>query len=371
MDASLIVVGGGPVGAAIGMGVPDALVLESSRFPRDKVCGEGLMPNGARVLAELGLDLAREGFPALAGVSYRLEGGEPARASFSQGVGFGTRRLRLDSLLAARAGVRTGVTVRGVADLGRSVEVETSAGTFTAASVVLADGMRSRLARSLPWARGRESARRRYALVGHLEMLPLSRDVEVTLLGRSEVYVAPVGDREVLAAVLGLRGALRDPGNSVSGSYRRALARVDPRLAQAPMVGRLRGAGPFGIARTSVARGRIFLAGDAAGFLDPLTGDALAAGLEQARVLADLLRRDPGGAAARYASWFDQQWRRRKAVTRLALWLSGRPAQSSRSLRALGRHPETLQALVDASQGLRRLRSLTAADWAVVAGMRR
>ncbi|MGH7697358.1 MAG: FAD-dependent oxidoreductase, partial [Candidatus Dormibacteria bacterium] len=74
MDARVVVAGGGPVGSALGLMLPGALVLEAGDFPRDKACGEGLMPSGARLLAEAGVELAREGFPPLAGVSYRVAG---------------------------------------------------------------------------------------------------------------------------------------------------------------------------------------------------------------------------------------------------------------------------------------------------------
>ena len=62
MDADVLVIGGGPVGAALGMLLRRAglraVVVDRARFPRDKPCGEGLMPSGAAVLRDLGLDLA-------------------------------------------------------------------------------------------------------------------------------------------------------------------------------------------------------------------------------------------------------------------------------------------------------------------------
>src|ERR1700704_1986019 len=79
LDAQVIVVGAGPVGSVLAMllgrsGVR-TLVLEKSSFPRDKPCGEGLMPGGVAVLEQLGLDLAREGFPPIEGITYRTPEG--------------------------------------------------------------------------------------------------------------------------------------------------------------------------------------------------------------------------------------------------------------------------------------------------------
>jgi flavin-dependent dehydrogenase len=55
----LVVVGGGPAGAAIAAMAAAAgvrtLVIERDRFPRDKVCGEFVSAEGCAVLARLGL----------------------------------------------------------------------------------------------------------------------------------------------------------------------------------------------------------------------------------------------------------------------------------------------------------------------------
>src|ERR1700738_5438010 len=111
LDADVVGVGGGPVGSVLAMllgrsGVR-TVVLEKSRFPRDKPCGEGLMPGGVAVLDRLGVDLVGAGFPPLHGVRYRLAGGSAAGA-FRSGVGCGVRRTRLDPLLAGRAGATSG-----------------------------------------------------------------------------------------------------------------------------------------------------------------------------------------------------------------------------------------------------------------------
>ena len=62
VDAPLVVVGGGPVGSTLGLLVPGALVLEAGRFPRDKPCGEGLLPAGVEVLRRAGIELQGPGY---------------------------------------------------------------------------------------------------------------------------------------------------------------------------------------------------------------------------------------------------------------------------------------------------------------------
>jgi 2-polyprenyl-6-methoxyphenol hydroxylase-like FAD-dependent oxidoreductase len=386
MDADVAVIGGGPVGAVAAMLLARhgrrVVLLERASVPRDKPCGEGLLPSGVRVLAGLGVDLAAEGFPPVHGVRYRLPAAGSVRGELRQGCGFGVRRARLDPLLAARAAACPGVTflaghaATGVTVGPDAVRVETDAGSLRARLLVGADGLRSAVARWLGWARP-PHAGGRYGLVGHLAASGPPRDeIVVTMLDDVEVYAAPSGPEEVLAAVLGPRGALREPGASVAASYRRVVEEAHPELAGAALAGRVVGAGPLRVRPRQVAGGRAFLAGDAAGFLDPLTGDGLAAGLTQAEALARLLAAPAdlsagaavAGAAAAYRAWWARQWRRRRTVTALALTLTGSTALARRALAGVTRRPGALQSLLEVNDGTRRLGSLGPRDWAALAG---
>jgi menaquinone-9 beta-reductase len=372
MDADVLVIGGGPVGASLGMWLRRAglraLVVERARFPRDKPCGEGLLPAGAALLEELGVDLTGAGFPPVTGVRYRQAGGREVRGAFRR-PGFGARRLRLDALLAERAAVRCGVEARAVRVLPRSVELETSAGVLRARALVGADGLRSRLRTWMGWARPPRPPHR-HALVGHWEAPGHGvEEVVVTLLGGVEVYVAPTSRDELLGAVLGPRGTLRLPGAGVEASYRETVARAHPELRGCALSTRVLGAGPFQTAASRVAEGRVFLAGDAAGFPDPLTGEAMAAGLAQARALAALLARDPDTAAARYRRWHRAQWRQRRVVGALALRLTGSEALACRALAGVSRRPQALQRLLEVNDGSRGLGSVGLRDWAALVGL--
>jgi len=382
-DAQVIVVGGGPVGSVLAMllgrsGVR-TLVLEKASFPRDKPCGEGLMPGGVAILERLGVDLGREGFPRLAGITFRTPDGGATFGAFRSGPelpdhGFGVRRVRFDALLAERAAatqhveLKTGCTVKAIARTGAGFRIETAGGQLTAERVVGADGLRSTTRGLLGWSKP-PSRPHRHALVGHLAVSQHRvRGVIVTLLPANEVYVAPSGPDEVLAVVLGPPGSLRDPAATVIDTYRRIVAAAHPEFAEAES-GRIRGAGPFRVSSRTVAERGAFLVGDAAGFIDPITGDAMSAGFRAAAYLAELLADAVPAAEARYLRWYAAQWRTRKVVTAIALGLGGSPRLARRALAGLGRHPDALESLLEVNSGSRRLGSVPLRTWSALVGI--
>jgi flavin-dependent dehydrogenase len=376
-DADVAVVGAGPVGSALALMLGRAglrtLVLERARFPRDKPCGEGLMPAGARVLEELGVQL--DGLPALRGVSYRLPGSGGIDGTFvSGGCGRGARRLVFDQLLAERAAAAPNVSVvvecaaRGVETREDRVRIATTNGDVEARYLVGADGLRSRVARWMGWARPPRGPAR-YGLVGHLQAPGHSFDrITVTLLDGCEVYLAPTAEDEVLAAVLGPKTGLRSPGESVPGAYARRVVAAHPELSASPATP-IRGAGPFWSRPSTRASGRVFLVGDAAGFLDPLTGDGITAGLLAARQLSAVLAGGSARAGEAYSRWESGQWRRRRLMSRLALGLTGSSSLARRALDGLTRRPAALDRLLEVNDGSRSPLALPITDWAALAGI--
>src|SRR4029450_3783775 len=79
IDADVIVVGAGPAGSAtathLARHAPRGSLLEKSRFPREKVCGDGLTPRGTRQLIRLGIDTS-EAAGWLHNKGLRIYGGE-------------------------------------------------------------------------------------------------------------------------------------------------------------------------------------------------------------------------------------------------------------------------------------------------------
>lgn len=256
------------------------VILERRPCRLDKACGEGLMPGAVAALVRLGVD--PEGSP-IAGITYRQED-LVARAAFRRGPGRGVRRTVLVSAM------RAAVAARGIEMVERSVaDVVRGAGSVTAAGVraryaVAADGLHSAVRGSLGLARPAR-APRRWGLRRHFALPPWTDHVEVWWSRASEAYVTPVGGGLVGVAIL----------SSQRSDFDTQLAdfpELRDRLCAAPAASEVLGSGPLlqPVGRRAV--GRVLLVGDAAGYVDALTGEGLGAAFVSAEALVECVVRD-------------------------------------------------------------------------------
>lgn len=332
----VLVVGGGPVGLAAAVEARLAglsvTVLEPRGTPVDKACGEGLMPGAVAALGRLGVRPAGRPF---SGVAY-VAPGRYVRADFRDGPGLGVRRVELSRALAARA-AELGVTwVRG---RGEDVEVASEgvrAGGVAADWMLAADGLHSPVRRRLGLdrpARGPE----RYGLRRHFAVPPWSDVVEVHWSADAEAYVTPVADDRVGVAVLGARG----------GSFEERLAgfpALRARLAGAEPASAVLGAGPLRQAATRRVAGRVLLVGDAAGYVDALTGEGIALGLAGARAAVAAL---VAGRPQDYERAWRRTGRRHRVLTEGLLAVSGRAWSRRLLVPAAERLPRVFSGVVD------------------------
>src|ERR1700694_1101212 len=90
LDADVAVVAAGPAGAAAALFAARrghrVIVFDKQDFPRDKPCGEGLMPGGRPVLRELDLedDVVSGGAPLLRGIQFGLPERPPVAVPFPE-----------------------------------------------------------------------------------------------------------------------------------------------------------------------------------------------------------------------------------------------------------------------------------------------
>lgn len=340
-------VGGGPVGqyAAImartaGM---DVTVIEQRAGVIDKACGEGLMPTALAALRDVGVD--PDGVP-FRGIRYLdASARRQVRASFHEGPGRGVRRTTL--LTALQAAAKTAV-ITEVDDRVLDVEQDASGvrlmlasgGVLETDAVLGCDGLASRVRQAVrldrpPRARMRSPVR--YGLRQHFVVEPWSDDVEVYWATHGEAYVTPVARDLVGVALLGGRGA-------TFGDRMAQFPALRARLASAQPVGQVLGAGPLRRAAVRPMRGRVLLVGDAAGYVDALTGEGLAIGFLGARAAVSALADEE---PERYAANWSRITRRFRWSTE-ALVVVTRPQPLRRYfVHATTRSPRVFEAAVN------------------------
>jgi flavin-dependent dehydrogenase len=347
------VIGGGPAGLAAAIAARarglTVAVVEPRRGPIDKACGEGLMPEALAALATLGVELAGAG-RAFAGVRW-ISDGTLADAEFPDGArGRGVARTELHAALLARAeavGVER-IEARAVALAADGIV--TTRGEVAARFVVGADGLHSKV-RGWAGLAGAEAPRRRFGVRRHLALEPEGERVEVVFGAGAEAYLTPLGARTTGVALL-WEGAARGFDDLLARRFPPSLA---ARCAGARALGRDRGAGPFEQRVRRAAAGRVALVGDAAGYLDAVTGEGLAIAFREALALAPALA---AGDLARYARASAALRRRPEAITRLVLALARRPALRRRAVAALAADPAFFGHLLGALGAGRRLGEL-------------
>ncbi|MBD0421525.1 NAD(P)/FAD-dependent oxidoreductase [Streptomyces sp. TRM S81-3] len=335
----LVIAGGGPAGLATALHAVraglDAVIAEPRQAPVDKACGEGLMPGAVRALAALGLDVP--GHP-ITGIRY-VQGPRQVQAAFRHGPGLGARRTALHSALH-QAVLDAGVPVLPLRV--EEVRQDTTGVTVPGAGLrarwlVAADGLHSPVRRSLGLevkARGQA----RYGLRRHYAVPPWSPYVEVHWGEHAEAYVTPLGPALVGVALLTTR---RAPFAVQLAGFPELADRLPPEAA----VTAVRGAGPLRQRVRTRTHGRVLLVGDAAGYIDALTGEGISLALSGAEALVTNLSR---GTWTRYETDWSRATRRHRLLTDLLVRARQRPALAPHIMPTAARLPRLFTAAVNA-----------------------
>ena len=290
----LLVAGGGPAGLVTALHAAraglDVTVVERRTGTIDKACGEGLMPHTVRQLEGLGITLQGRRFR---GISY-LDPHRRVEAPFRSGYGMGVRRTALHSALldaASAAGVK--LLNGDIGDVSQDSD-EVRCGELRARYLAAADGLHSPIRRSLGLSRPSRGPRR-WGMRRHVRVAPWSDTVEVHWGHGAEAYVTPVADDCVGIAILTTRQGSFD-------SHLSEFPALRDRVRGRPH-SRDRAAGPLQQRVSGLSAGRVLLVGDAAGYVDALTGEGLGIAFGGAELLVRSVLAD------RPAD-YDRQWRR-------------------------------------------------------------
>jgi geranylgeranyl reductase family protein len=308
------------------------LLFDKARFPREKICGDGVTAASTELLEEMGvLELLRQrpgSLNAFTGATFVSPGGAVVQGRILQngalqGGSYVIARTDLDECLVTRVKEHASITfldnteVTGLVMEGdRARGVRTSAGEFSGGVVIAADGAYSPIAKQLDlWNRDKRQqgfAMRAWfsGVEGLNDSIELCYD-QALLPGYGWIF--PAGERRANVGVFLLpRFTDQRSTKRLFESFVKENAFAAARLKNAVMEpGTLKSWPlPFGSFAGRRGRGNVLLAGDAGSFIDPITGEGIYYALKTGRYAAEavahaLERNDESAALSRY----EQLWR--------------------------------------------------------------
>ena len=358
----VVVVGGGPAGASTALGALRAdpgltvLLLDREDFPRDKSCGDGIAPHVLDELASVGVHDVADGWTpvrdlelARAGSVVRRPMHRPAHV---------IPRAVLDARLVEHA-VRAGATlrrhrVREIAVTAAGVVLD---GTVTGRVVVGADGAHSVVR---PAVGLRPSPRRALAIRGYAPTPRSVRGRQVIVYGgRRQPSYAWAFDRGDGLANVGYGELLgRARAGAAPPSRGLLLEQLDALVPGVVATGDGWRAHHLPLSQWRFAQpdGPVLLAGDAAGLINPMTGEgiyyAVASGIGAGRAaVAALHAGAPAGAGARHRAGLRRLLARHLRHTSVTSRLSTVPAVVDAGIRAASADQGSFDDLVEIGLG--------------------
>ena len=285
-----LVVGAGPAGSLtayhLAAGGASVLLVDKARFPRDKPCGGGLTTRAVRLLPFSVEPVVEDRVDTF---EFRLRYGKRFdRVTYGTPLCLMTQRRRLDAFLveqaaAAGADFRPGVKVAELEVREDGVSATVDGDRVEAAVLVGADGANGVTARSLGLGGDHTYG---VAFEGNVRYGPASREryrgrlvLEIGIVKGGYGWVFPKGDHVNVGV-----GGWDWEGPQLREHLRRVCEGHG--LGDAPIES-LRGHRlPLRRPQSSAARGRVALVGDAAGLVDPLTGDGMYEAFYSAKLVA-------------------------------------------------------------------------------------
>lgn len=364
----LLVVGGGPAGAAAAIAARrtapelETLVLDRQEFPRDKACGDGLGPGVVARLTDLDAgEIVRgrrpvERLKIVAPSGAEVVGNLPAIGDGARG--YVVPRAEFDDALLARAQeagaeVWTESRLERLESSGDEPVRITASGpngpvSIEARAVIAADGAQSDVRRLLGVAYN-DSAHTGVAIRAYVER-PGGFEHMAFYFKRELLpaygWTFPIDDQGANVGVMIDAARFRRQARSLPELLRGFLQSsghedLEPKRSRAYML-------PFASQIPPLVHGRVALVGDAGSMINPFSGEGIAygmaAGMEAATRTVRALRSDADGRPFEgFDGWFRQRFGEHFRASARAKWLAQRAWIADFGVRAARRRPEIVR----------------------------
>ncbi len=342
----VLIVGAGPAGSVAALVLARAGVhvrlIDRARFPRDKLCGDTLNPGTLSILDRLGIaGPVRQRALAINGMDVTGPRGVTVSADYPGGLrGAALTRRDLDTLLveaATSAGAKfdSGVIVRAAlitTDTSRVIGVRVAASgddhDVHARVVIAADGRHSKIAFGMGLAKYAPAPKRWAFGAYFVDVDGTSTHGEMHIRAGGYIGIAPLpGGVTNVCVVRDLKNmfrAQRVNADSVVASAVNGDVMLRDRFVRARQISDVTSLGPLAVDAVAAGYPGLLLAGDAAGFIDPMTGDGLRFALRGGELAAEAaLEELSSGSPACESLWsarareFGSKWRLNRGLRTL------------------------------------------------------
>jgi len=346
-----LIIGGGPAGSTAGSWLGqkgrDVLICEKERFPRFHI-GESLLPNGNRILKEIGVwdTIQNAGFIKKYGAEFTLpDRSQSVDNVFANGLVRGLKqtyqveRSRFDHILLEHA-QKSGCVVRQRHKVCTAERTENGWKVELANLdtdeiervhtrwIIDASGRNCVMGRILNLKKESIPYPSRFAVYNHFSGIPRSEgkargDIIVLRLRDGWFWVIPISESVTSVGVVAQKGAMREKRETLEDYFWRKIGEssfLSKLLQNAAPLDSFRIESGYCFSYDVFGRDHVFLAGDAASFIDPVFSSgvylALESGLLSAKTVDSLLENEQRSSNEHVYSRYTRSMKKRIRVVR-------------------------------------------------------